>query len=297
MTAAWVVRDLRSDFRRHGAAWLVVAGCFAAAVSLLAAARLVGRQAPPSAAAAPRVQVIAYLRDELSPEEVAALTGALAALPGVEGVRRVGSGEALRRMRSALGRHARLLDGAEDGLLPDSLEVTVAPAGDPAGRAHQIGERLRRLPGISDLDELAPASDRGIGAEGIQADHWRRALQGLLGAGAAVALLAALILRPARRREEARVRVALGYTRLTAFLPALLGDLLAAAAGAGLAWAMIRGADRAWVGAALLVQLGARPAAVPLLSARDLVLICVLALVTAGLAGYHRVRVADPIDV
>jgi len=296
MTPGWLLRDLRGDFRRHGPAWLVVAGGFALAVSLLAAACLVGRHPPaPTAAAAARVQVIAYLRDELPPGDTAALAGALAVIPGVEAVRRVGAGEALRRMRGALGRHARLLDGAEDGLLPDSLEVTVAPGRDPAGRAHQIGERLRHLPGVSDVDELAPGPSEGPTVN----DPWRRGLQALLGTGAAAALLAALVLRPARRREEARVRIALGYTRLGAFLPALLADLLAAGAGAGLGWVVVQGFQLGWVGAALSLsgQLDPRAPVVPLLSRRDLILIWALALVAMALAGYQRVRVADPTDV
>ena len=298
MTLAWLLADLRGDWRRNRGAWLVAVAGFAAAVVLLAGARLISWPAPPPrAAAAARVEVIAYLRDELSSEEITALTAVLAAVPGVEEIRRVGAAEALARMRGGLGRHARLLDGAEDGLLPRSLEVTMASVADAAARARQLGERLRRLPDVIDVDELEPPAEPAAAPRGGNPDRWRRALQVLLGAGAVAGLLAALVPRLQRRRQQARVRLALGATPLAAFLPAVAADLLAALAGTGLGLAVVAFAlDGAWARAGFLSRLGAAARAAPLLSRWEAGAALALALLLAALAGYRRARVADPAD-
>ena len=290
MTAAWLGVRLLADLRRHRRAWLAVAGPFAAAVLLVGGWRLAGELARADGLGSrSRVEVVAFLRDDLGAGDLAALGAALGGLPGVETVRRVSAGDALDRMRTALGRHARLLDAAEDGLLPPSLEIAIAPDGDPVARGHEIGERLRRLPGVIEVDELAPHLDPRLAASRARVGTLRAALGVLVAALAGAALLSVIVQRPARRRDEIRLLVCLGFTRVAAFLPAIGADLLSALAGAGVGLVLLR---LGW-------RLAARalPAGLPFLSPRACALALASALIAGGLAGYVRARVPDPADV
>jgi cell division protein FtsX len=289
VTPTWLGVRLLADLRRHRRVWLAVAGPFAAAVLLIGGWRLAGESARADGVGSRSpVEVVAYLRDDLGAGDLGALESALGGMPGVETVRRVSAGEALRRMRAALGRHARLLDAAEDGLLPPSLEIAIGSGGDAVARGHDLGERLRRLPGVIEVDELAPHFDARLAASTARVGTLRAALGVLVAALAGAALLSVIVRRPARRRDEIRLMVSLGFTRVAAFVPAIGADLVAALAGAGLGLGLLR------LGWGLAAR--ARPADLPFLSPRACALALASALILGGLAGYVRARVPDPAD-
>jgi cell division protein FtsX len=289
VTPAWLGARLIADLRRHCRVWLAVVGAFAAAVLLVGGWRLVAESSrPDGAGAGSRVEVIAFLRDDLGGGDLTTLEAALGGLPGVETVRRVGAGEALARMRVALGAHARLLDAADDGLLPASLEIAIAPGAEAVARGHELAERLRRLAGVIEVDELEPRRDERRAALLTRVGTLRAVVSGLVAALAGAALVSVMVQRPARRRQEIRVLVSLGFTRAAAFLPAIGADLLAALAGAGLGLGLLR------LGWRLAVR--ARPTGLPFLSPRACALALASALVVGGVAGYLRARVPDPAD-
>lgn len=74
-----------------------------------------------------RIEVIAYLEDGATPEEVDSLVGALRARPGVEEVRHVSKAEALERARVEMAENSDLFEDLEINPLPASLEVRLSP--------------------------------------------------------------------------------------------------------------------------------------------------------------------------
>jgi cell division protein FtsX len=282
---------LLDDLRRHPGVAAAVAATFALGAVLFGAYRLLGAPAAmsmPAPAPRPRAVVLAYLRDDLAEPAARALERTLGGLPGVVEVKRVAPAEALGRMRQQLGAHARVLDGAEDGLLSPSIEVSLigdaGGEGDLGMRAAELARRLRPIEGVSDVDVVAPAAGFSTDASThVASGQIRRpgpmlwlALLALGAAAATAALAGVLALRRARRRAEIALMLALGFTRASAFFPAVSSVVVAALVGAALGLAALR------------VGWG--------LSPRDCALALAAALGAGALAGYLTVRVPDPAD-
>jgi hypothetical protein len=266
---AWLARLLLDDLRRHPGVAAAVAATFALGAVLFGAYRLLGAPAAmsmPAPAPRPRAVVLAYLRDDLAEPAARALERTLGGLPGVVEVKRVAPAEALGRMRQQLGAHARVLDGAEDGLLSPSIEVSLI--GDAGGE----GDLGMPAAGFS-TDASTHVASGQIRRPGPML--WLALLA--LGAAAATAALAGVLaLRRARRRAEIALMLALGFTRASAFFPAVSSVVVAALVGAALGLAALR------------VGWG--------LSPRDCALALAAALGAGALAGYLTVRVPDPAD-
>jgi cell division protein FtsX len=100
-----------------------------------------------------------------------------------------------------------------------------------------------------------------------------------------------LALGRARRRDETRLLLSLGFTRFSAFLPAALSGLLAAVAGATLGLGILR------VGWSVSRRVAA-PAPIDwrFLSPAECALGLAVALAVGALGGYFTARVSDPVD-
>jgi cell division protein FtsX len=234
LTARWVFRRARREIGRRPLPFAAVAAATALAV-LLGGAGLLGARI--ARALAPRlaqdVHVIAYLDDDLGPRERARLLEALRRIPGVLQARAVEPAEALDRLRAAatsLGGPAAL--GPIDvAFLPRSVEIAMQPAGsDLAGRTRELASRLRRLPGVSEVDGMG----EGLG----RLQSWLTAGERLGWASLAVAVLAgagalalALLSGRARRRQERLVLELLGQGALSSGLPSALVSATAALVG------------------------------------------------------------------
>jgi cell division protein FtsX len=252
--SAWTLRRTLLDLRRQRWSLLGLAGAFALAALLTAGYRLGGgRDLPAPGAArgsATPAQVIAYLREDMERQAIHRLRDVLAQLPGVQHVALVNGEEALVRLRRQLGERARVLDGADDGLLPASLEVWLSPGGDPITRARQLAWRLQRLDGIVDVDVVSEkADDKSEGwVQRLRQGRLVLLLLALLGAGAALIQATAVARR--RRRDELRVLLALGFTRGGLLLPAMAlaaaMALLGSACGLALAQLGWRVAAGSW---------------------------------------------------
>jgi hypothetical protein len=293
--ACVLARRLAVDVQRHPVATAAVVLAFAGAALLSGAYRL----RAPAAAAPPAVRahatVVAYLRDDVADAAGRALEGALGGVPGVDHVARVAPAEALARMRRQLGDHARVLDGAEDGLLPPSLEVSLsgAPGEDLRVRADELARRLRAVDGVSAADVVTVSAGRDAGAaSAARPVSWRdhaRALGAPALGGAALALVLAglIVLRRARDRDEIRLMLSLGFTRASAFFPAVVSVGGAAAGGVALGLLALR------LGPGVL---GMDGGAAAVLSLREQGVGLAVALALGALAGYLAARVPDPVD-
>src|SRR5688500_2386474 len=127
MNFAWTWRRCQRNLRRQPWPVVALAAAFTLLMLLAGSARLAAFVAD---AVLPRladnVHVIAYLREDMTPDKASALAEIVAHVPGVERVRHVESQEALQRLRdeaAALGGVAELLEGVEEGFLPPSLEI------------------------------------------------------------------------------------------------------------------------------------------------------------------------------
>jgi hypothetical protein len=291
----WLARRLLDETRRHRSLLAIFAVAFAALAFCAGGYRLSARLALGGGADArarlPAPVVIAYLRDDAGASAAEALARALAGIPGVREVRRVAPAEALARMRAGLGSRARLLDGAEDNLLPASLEVSLeeVAAGDLTSRARQLGARLAQIDGVSDIDVVEPPrGGAGPGRPSAPIGALRPGLLALVLLAGGAASLGLVAAGRARRRDEARLLLSLGFTRAGAFIPAVLSGLGAAAAGAALGLAALRFGWR--------MLPAARIAGWSFLSAGECAIALAAALALGALAGYVTVHAPDPID-
>jgi cell division transport system permease protein len=244
--------------RRTGATvWAALA--VAAALFALGATRLIDRNVGSLTRAWPGgVDMVVYLDDAVADDRARALADALAALPAVERVDYVPPSAALEHLRGALDEQAALLDGAEPGLVPASLEVALVAGVKDVVATHPIIARLRATPGVEDVEfvgdwvERAGALSAGLRRGGAVA-------VGLAGLLAVILIASAVRLAVAGRRREARVLDLLGATAAFQRGPAVVHGLVTGLVGAGLACLALALGYRevvAPIGAALGVALG-----------------------------------------
>ena len=97
------------------------------------------------------IQVIAYLNNPPSQQDLVRLTGDVEQIEGVESVAYVSPAAAMERFRDRLGEDASLLQGIRPDLLPASFEIGLRP-----DFRHQEGIEtiVAQLEGIIPVDEL-----------------------------------------------------------------------------------------------------------------------------------------------
>lgn len=281
MRWSFIVRRARRQITRQRGAMLALTAAFTLLVLLLGGGRLAGRVA---ASLAPRladnVHVIAYLRDDMTTARAAALADLVRRIPGIESANLVGSAEALSRLRGdvrAMGGAAELLDGVEDGFLPRSLELRLAPSATLGTRAADLAGRIRRIEGIAEVD----AMEDGLLRVRAVISAARAAGIGLFGLAlfSGLALLLVPLSRGRRaRREEAEVLTLLGETPRAIRLPVALTGAAAALLGAIIAVPVLYAVFALWqpswaeITRGLGVDAGGRPLAVSFLGGGEMML-------------------------
>jgi cell division protein FtsX len=291
MTVGWLLKRAAREARRRKLGLVALTGAMAMAAAL-GGAGLLGARA--GAAVLPRLQqqvhVIAYLDDGLGPAERDSLVEALRRIPGVEQARLVGPDEALARLRAAaasLGGPSAI-GAVEAGFLPRSVEIAVRPATDMASRTAELAARLRKIPGLSEVDDMS----EGLG----RLESWLALARrlglvalALAAVAAAAGVATALVGWPARRREAEVLRLLgespLGITlpaSLTGAAAALLGTLIGLVVTAALFPRLVASFEAS-------VRLGPL-GAVPALGARELAMAVVAAIVVGALAGHLGAR-------
>jgi cell division transport system permease protein len=164
-----------------------------------------------------QVQVVAYLREGLTPEGRDRVLAAIQALPGVRRVEFVGRDQALLRLQEALGESISLQDVVETNPLPDSLEITLE---DPRA-ARTIAAAVRQVGAVEDVTFGARAVDRLLAVTALlRAGGAAAAL--LLGAVALVIIMNTIRLTILGRRQEIEIMQLVGASAWYVRSPFLL---------------------------------------------------------------------------
>ena len=180
------------------------------------------------------VQMIVYLEDGVTDDRAGEIAGVLNELPAVEAVTYVPPEQALEHLRGSLDGHVDLTEGLEQGMLPASLEVSLARGTRNVASAGPVITRLERIPGIESVEFL------GAWAERLTAfvDKLRRGGVVLTGLAALLVVFvmgAAMRLTSATRRAEDRVLALQGASATLRRGTLAIEGAVLGFAGAGLA--------------------------------------------------------------
>ncbi len=193
--------------------------------------------------------LVVYLDDDATPARARQIADVLARMPDVERVQIVDGKEAFARLKKSLRERADLLDGVEEGALPTSLEVTLRGGVPSLARVHPAFEKLRKTPGVEDVELMGDWLDRVAALERLL-----RAAGLLLGVlvGVACLYIVASTIRLAvlARRDEIEILKLVGATDGFVKAPFLVEGTLQGTAGAALALALLYALYRAsapWV--------------------------------------------------
>jgi cell division transport system permease protein len=180
------------------------------------------------------VQMVVYLEDDVTPERARAIGEVLAGVAAIERVDYVPADMAYRRLQASLGARAALLDGVETGFLPASLEVELAGGVRGVAAASPVIDRLRRTPGVEEVEFLGDWVDRLAAL--LRALRAAAIALGLLVAGACVYVIAGTIkLGMYARKDELEVLRLVGATDGFIRLPLVVEGALHGTVGAGVA--------------------------------------------------------------
>jgi cell division transport system permease protein len=157
------------------------------------------------------VQLTIYLLPDAPVGRGAAIAETLRRLPAIDHVRYVTPAEAMQRLREGMGARAPLLAGIDDDFLPPSLEVTFARGRDDPQAVAALGERVKAMPGVEDVETMGDWIRRLQAAADLLAGA---ALVALLGVGAACLYLVGATIRLAAfaRRDEIEILKLVGAT-------------------------------------------------------------------------------------
>jgi cell division transport system permease protein len=193
-----------------------------------------------------RVEVVAYLRDDASQEQLRLLQQDVRLLPEVAEVRYVSKTEALATAMREMEEFRDVFTDLEANPLPASLELRLKPGSRNPASVERVAKGLAAYPFVEDvrfgrdwLDKIVSLRRIAGGAAGI--------------IGGAFALVAAIIIATAvriavfARREEISIMRLVGATdgfvRRPFLLEGLVSGLLGGLLAVGLAWAAFRVVD------------------------------------------------------
>ncbi len=184
-----------------------------------------------------RVEVVAYLRDDASPDDIDRARQELAKLPEVLSVRFVSKKAALERARKDLPEFSELFSDVEVNPLPQSLEIELQP---DARNKQAVGRVADAARGYSSVEDVR------YGQEWVDKLFALRRIGAVTAAvmGGAFALVAALIIGTAlriaifARREEIHVMRLVGATNGFIRRPFLIEGAMAGLLGGVIAWGL-----------------------------------------------------------
>jgi len=182
-----------------------------------------------------RVEIVAYLRDDLAPEQLKLAQEEMALLPEVLEVRHVSKTEALATAMREMEEFRDVFTDLEVNPLPASLELRLRPGSREPKAVERVAAQLRAYPFVEDvrfgrdwLDKIVFLRRIAGGAATI--------IGGAFAAVAAIIIATAIRIAVFARREEISIMRLVGATDgfvrrpflLEGFVTGLLGGVLAA---------------------------------------------------------------------
>jgi cell division transport system permease protein len=98
-----------------------------------------------------KVEIVAFLEDDLSPAGADSLVAELENIPFVENIRQVSAASALERLKTEFGNRSYILDALDENPLPASLEITLKPQYRLKDRVVSVAERVEQMAGVEDV--------------------------------------------------------------------------------------------------------------------------------------------------
>jgi cell division transport system permease protein len=98
-----------------------------------------------------KVEIVAFLEDQVSSGGVDSLLTEIGAIPFIEDIRYVAPETALDRLREEFGSRSHILDAMDENPLPASLEITLKPQYRLRDRVVGVAERIEKLRGVEDI--------------------------------------------------------------------------------------------------------------------------------------------------
>jgi cell division transport system permease protein len=266
--------DAWTSFRRNGLMTAAAVTTITVALLVIGSAGLIGLNLRRVAAAVEaQVQVVAFLRDDLTGAQAEGVRAAAAALPGVRAVRLVGRDEALRRLEAQLGDAVAFADLREANPLPETLELDLQ---DPR-RAPVVAAELARLRGVAEVGYGGQVVDRLLAlTRGVRL--LAAMLTAFLAGVAVIVVVSTIRLTVVARRQEIEIMALVGATRWFIRWPFILEGLLQGAAAGALGVLVLGG-----IYAAGVLRLQATMPFLPLVQPGEAILPLALWVLTAGL--------------
>jgi cell division transport system permease protein len=217
-----VLVDAAAGLRRNGLMVAAAVTTIAIALSVAGAGFLASANlAHVAAILESQVEVVGFLRRDLTAAQQQQVLAAVGAIPSVRHAEIVSRAEALQRLQQTFHSAGSMSTLLPSNPLPDSIEVRVTSAGD----VRTVAEALRRVRGVDEVAYGAPVVERLISLT--------RAVRlvgvliaGLLAAAALLIIVNTIRLTIAARRAEIEIMTLVGATPSFVRGPFLLEGVL-----------------------------------------------------------------------
>jgi cell division transport system permease protein len=98
-----------------------------------------------------KVEIVAFLEDDLTPAGADSLMAELENIPFVQDIRHVDPTSALERLKTEFGNRSYILDALDQNPLPASLEIILKPQYRLKDRVVSVAERIEQMRGVEDI--------------------------------------------------------------------------------------------------------------------------------------------------
>ncbi|MBI3998632.1 MAG: ABC transporter permease [Armatimonadetes bacterium] len=203
-----ILRDAAAGLRRNALMALAATSTIVVALAVAGGGMLVSANLVHLASMLEgQVEIVAFLRDGLSPTQRQQVLASISASPGVRSAVIVDRGLALRRLQRSLGTPSSMSDLLPSNPLPDSVEVRVTDA----GRIRDAAAGIQKIAGVEEVIFGTPVVDRLVAltravrlAGGV--------IAALLAAAALLIIVNTIRLTVSARRQEIEIMTLVGAT-------------------------------------------------------------------------------------
>jgi cell division transport system permease protein len=184
-----------------------------------------------------RVEVVAYLHDDVTAAQIEIATAELLAVPEIRDVRYVSKTEALAAAVQDLPEFREVFSDLEVNPLPASLEVRLQPGHRTSSSVERVARSLAAFPFVEDVEFGREWISKIVSLRRIAAGA-TAVIGGAFAAVAGIIIATAVRISVYARREEISIMRLVGATNAFIRRPFLIEGLLAGVAGGILAVAL-----------------------------------------------------------